>query len=388
MASPLQGTLVVDLSRHLPGPLAGRLLADLGARVVKVEEPSLGDPIRTSLPVREGVGALGAILLAGVESLALDLKAPAAKEVLERLLARADVLLESFRPGTLARLGFPPEELQRRFPGLVICSLTGWGQSGPYAARAGHDVTYQAAAGTLASTASMPALPVVDLIGGWSAVTAILAALVERERTRKGRWIDASLYDAGLHANLVGWAMEAGGPKGVAERLPLTGALPCYDLYETADGRLLALGALEPHFWKRLCHAIDRGDLARRQYSASRRVRRQVKELVRGRTLAQWMEVLGRVDVPAEPVLSAAEARSHPQAIERALLSAGPDRLPRVAFPARFDGERPRPGGATPELGEHTKSILAELGVPRDVETSPGVGRRFSLKRWLRTVLR
>jgi crotonobetainyl-CoA:carnitine CoA-transferase CaiB-like acyl-CoA transferase len=389
--SPLAGTLVVDLSRYLPGPLAGRLLADLGARVVKVEEPSLGDPIRTSPPVREGVGALGAILLAGVESLALDLKDPGAKEVLERLLARADVLLESFRPGTLARLGFPPEELRRRFPGLVICSLSGWGQTGPYAARAGHDLGYQAAAGTLASTASMPAVPVADMIGAWSAVTAILATLVERERTRQGRWIDASLYDAGLHANLVGWAAEAGGRKGIGERLPLTGAFPCYDLYETADGRRLALAALEPHFWKRLCRAVDRNDLARRQYSPSRKVRHQVKELVRGRTLAEWMEILAREDVPAEPVLSAAEVRSHPQAIDRALLSAGPDRLPRLAFPARLDGERPGisdVGGRVPELGEHTQALLAELGVPRNVETSPGVGRRFSFRRWLSTFLR
>ncbi|MFY9822744.1 MAG: CaiB/BaiF CoA-transferase family protein [Thermoanaerobaculia bacterium] len=385
----LSGTFVLDLSRHLPGPLAGRLLADLGARVVKVEEPALGDPVRLTPPVREGVGALGGILLAGVESVALDLKDPGGREVLERLLARADVLLESFRPGTLARLGFPPEELRRRFPGLVICSLTGWGQSGPYKARAGHDLTYQAAAGTLAPTAGgMPALPVADLIGGWSAVTAILAALLERQRTRQGQWIDASLYDAALHANLVGWAMEVGGAKGVGEPLPLTGALPCYDVYETADGRQLALGALEPHFWQRLCRAVDRGDLARRQYSASRRVRRQVRELIRSRTLAQWMEILGREDVPAEPILSAAEARVHPQAVDRAVLSAGPDSMPRVAFPARFDGERPRPGGRAPELGEHTKALLAELGVPRDVETSPGVGRRFSLKRWLRTVLR
>ncbi|HEY4591720.1 MAG TPA: CaiB/BaiF CoA-transferase family protein, partial [Thermoanaerobaculia bacterium] len=365
-----------------------RLLSDLGARVVKVEEPALGDPVRVSPPVREGVGALGGILLAGVESVALDLKDPGGREVLERLLARADVLLESFRPGTLARLGFPPEELRRRFPGLVICSLTGWGQSGPYKARAGHDLTYQAAAGTLASTASIPAVPVADLIGGWSAVTAILAALLERQRTRQGRWIDASLYDAGLHSNLIGWAMEAGGAKGVGEALPLTGALPCYDIYETADGRRLALGALEPHFWQRLCHAVDRGDLARRQYSASPRVRRQVRDLIRSRTLKQWMEILGREDVPAEPILSAAEARAHPQAVERAVLSAGPDHLPRVAFPARFDGERPRPGGPAPELGEHTKALLAELGVPRDVETSPGVGRRFSLRRWLWTVLR
>lgn len=348
----------------------------------------MGDPVRLSPPVREGIGALGAILLAGVESVALDLKDPGGREVLERLLARADVLLESFRPGTLARLGFPPEELRRRFPGLVICSLTGWGQTGPYKARAGHDLTYQAAAGTLAPTVSMPALPVADLTGAWSAVTAILAALLERQRTRQGRWIDASLYDAGLHANLVGWAAEVGGTKGLGEPLPLTGALPCYDIYETADVRGLALGALEPHFWQRLCQAVGRKDLARWQYSASRRVRRQVRDLFRGRTLAQWMKILGREDIPAEPVLSAAEARAHPQAVERAVLSAGPDHLPRVAFPARFDGERPSPGGRAPELGEHTKAILAELGVPRDVETSPGVGRRFSLKRWLRTVLR
>jgi crotonobetainyl-CoA:carnitine CoA-transferase CaiB-like acyl-CoA transferase len=356
--------------------------------VVKVEEPALGDPVRLSPPVREGVGALGGILLAGIESVALDLKDPGAREVLERLLARADVLLESFRPGTLARLGFPPEELRRRFPGLVICSLTGWGQTGPYKARAGHDLTYQAAAGTLASTVAMPAVPVADLIGAWSAVTAILAALLERQRTRQGRWIDASLYDAGLHANLVAWAVEVGGAKGVGEPLPLTGALPCYDIYETADVRGLALGALEPHFWQRLCQAVGRRDLVRRQYNASRRVRRQVRDLFRSRTLAKWMEILGREDIPGEPILSAAEARAHPQAQERAVLSSGPDHLPRVAFPARFDGERPRPGGHVPELGEHTKALLAELGVPRDVETSPGVGRRFSLKRWLRTVLR
>ena len=133
------------------------------------------------------MGALGAILLAGVESVALDLKKPAGQEALEKLLARADVLLESFRPGTLARLGFPPEELRSAYPRLVIGSLSGWGQNGPYAARAGHDLTYQAVAGTLASTAAMPAVQVADLIGAWSLVTAILAALLERERTGEGK---------------------------------------------------------------------------------------------------------------------------------------------------------------------------------------------------------
>lgn len=388
MVSLLAGTLVVDLSRHLPGPLAAKLLADLGARVVKVEEPSLGDPVRLSPPVREGVGALAAILLSGLESVALDLKQPAGREVLEKLLARADVLLESFRPGTLARWGFAPEELRARYPRLVICSMSGWGQEGPYAARAGHDLTYQAVAGALAPTVDMPAAPTSDLIGAWSAASSILAALLARERTGEGSRIDTALLDAGIHANLIGWAAEAGGRKAVGERLPLTGALSCYNLYETSDGRTLALAALEPHFWRRFCLAAGRKDLIRLQYDASPRVHRKVKELIRGGTLAEWMDLAGREDVPAEPVLSAAEAQGHPQVLERGLLSQGADHLPRLAFPARFDGERPVAGGTVPALGEQTKALLAELGVSRETAREGGVGRRFSFRRWLRTVLR
>ncbi len=385
--APLDGLLVVDLSRHLPGPLAARLLADLGARVVKVEEPRLGDPVRLSPPVREGVGALGAILLAGVESVALDLKTPAGREALEKLVARADVLLESFRPGTLTRLGFPPEELRARHPRLVIGSLSGWGQTGPYAARAGHDLTYQAIAGTLASTAAMPGVQAADLIGAWSLVSGVLAALLERERTGEGKTVDVALLDAGLHANLTAWAAEAGGPKAVGERLPLTGALPCYDVYETADGRKLALGALEPHFWERFCNAVDRKDLLGRQYSSSVKVRREMRELLRSRPLREWMAILDREDIPGEPVLSAAEARNHPQVMERGVLATGPDRLPRLAFPARFDGARPEAGGKVPELGEQTRAVLKEMGAA-EIAREPGVGRRFSFKRWVRTFLR
>jgi crotonobetainyl-CoA:carnitine CoA-transferase CaiB-like acyl-CoA transferase len=383
--APLSGLLVLDLSRHLPGPLAARLLADLGARVVKVEEPGNGDPARRSPPVREGVGALGAILLAGVESVALDLKSQAGREALEALLPQADVLLESFRPGTLARLGFPPEELRARHPRLVIGSLSGWGPAGPYATRAGHDLTYQAVAGTLASTAAMPGVQTADLIGAWSLVSAILAALLEREQTGQGKSIDVALLDAGLHANLTSWAAEAGGRKAVGELLPLTGALPCYNVYETADGRKLALGALEPHFWERFCRLAGRPDLLRRQYSPSLRVRRTMRELLHGRTSREWMELLGREDIPVEPVLSAAEAKSHPQVLERGVLATGPDRLPRLAFPARLDGERPAAGGRVPKLGEQTRAVLAEFGAP-DLAAAPGVGRRFSFRRWVRKV--
>jgi crotonobetainyl-CoA:carnitine CoA-transferase CaiB-like acyl-CoA transferase len=383
MSSPLSGLLVLDLSRHLPGPLTARLLADLGARVVKVEEPRLGDPVRLSPPVREGVGALGAILLAGVESVALDLKSQAGREALEKLVERADVLIESFRPGTLARLGFPPEELRARHPRLVIGSLSGWGAAGPYAARAGHDLTYQAVAGTLAPTASMPGTQTADLIGAWSLVSAILAALLERGRTGRGKAVDVALLDAGLHANLTAWAAEAGGRKAVGERLPLTGALPCYNVYETADGRRLALGALEPHFWERFCRLAERKDLLRRQYSPSPRVRRAMRELFRGRTSREWMALLGQEDVPVEPVLSAAEAKGHPQVLERGVLATGPDRLPRLAFPAKLDGERPAAGGKVPELGEQTKAVLAEFGAA-GLAAAPGVGRRLSFRRWVR----
>ena len=364
--------------------------------MVKVEEPSLGDPVRTAPPIRErreggerreGVGALGAILLAGVESVALDLKQPGGREALARLLARADVLIESFRPGTLARFGFPPAELRARHPRLVICSISGWGPEGPYAARAGHDLTYQAIAGTLAPTAAMPGVQVADLIGAWSAVASILAALLERQRTGEGRRVDVALLDAGLHANLTAWAAEAGGRKAVGERLPLTGALPCYNLYETADGSKLALGALEPHFWERFCRAVGRQDLVGRQHSSSIRVRREMAELFRGRTRRQWMELLGGEDIPVEPLLAAAEARDHPQVLERGVLAEGPDRLPRLAFPARFDGERPAAGGAVPALGGQTKAVLAEVGA-KDLAGAAGVGRRFSFKRWVRTFLR
>jgi len=407
MTDPLHGILVVDLSRHLPGPLAAQLLASLGARVVKVEEPRTGDPVRLAPPLvragpRTGKGptsSLAALLLSGVESIALDLKRPGGREVLERLLARADVLLETFRPGTLARLGFPPEALRERFPRLVVCSLSGWGEDGPYAARAGHDLTYQALAGALAPTAATPAYPAADVTGAWSAVTAILAALLARERgsedgpsSGKGARIDASLYDAAMHLNLVGWADRAAaeGEEGrqVGEPHGLAGALPCYRLYRTRDGGYLAVAPLEEHFWRRFCEAAGRDDLRKLQYREDEGSHRRVAELVAGRTLAEWRELLAGVDVPVEPVLSAAEAAEHPQARARGLLRRADDGLLRLAFPARLDGRRPQAGDRFPELGEDTERLLEELGgeaaaMPPRQRRRAGVGRRFSLKRSL-----
>lgn len=385
--SPLSGLLVVDLTRHLPGPLAARLLADLGARVVKVEEPRVGDPVREAPPLVDGVGSLAALLLAGVESVALDLKRPAAVEALGGLLAHADVLLESFRPGTLARLGLAPEELRRRYPRLVVCSLSGWGQEGPLAPRAGHDLTYQAVAGSLAPVAGMPAVPVADVVAAWSMVASVLAALYARTGSGHGAWVDQALVDAALHANVAGWAAEAGGRKAVGEPLPLTGALPCYNLYPTRDGHLLAVAALEPHFWRRFCEAAGRRDLVALQYASGPRPRRKVARLVAAKTRAEWVALLAARDVPVEPVLAAAEALEHPQVAAREVLRRGADGMLRLGFPARLDGARPRAGERVPELGADTRDVLAEHGVlagrSRRQLRADGIGRRPSLRRWL-----
>ncbi len=396
--APLDGLLVVDLSRYLPGPLVSRLLGDLGARVIKVEEPKLGDPVRHVPPVKDGHSSLATLLLSGHESLALDLRQGVARRCLETLLESADVLLESFRPGKLAELGLPPEELRRRFPRLVICSVSGWGQTGPDVHRAGHDLTYQAIAGGLAGGRAMPAVQVADVVGAWSAATSVLAALHRRDcrgsegsRQRRanetpGCWIDQALLDAAGHAAITAWAAEADGEKADGQALMLTGAIPCYDLYPTKDGGRLALATLEPKFWRRFCRAVGRPDLIPRQYDSGEEVRREVTGITASRTRDEWLAFLADHDVPADPVLTPAEAREHPQVRARELVTDGADGLPRLGFPALLDGARPRGAETMPELGGDTDAVVDEFGLAAGLSKrkrhAGGVGRRASVKRW------
>ncbi len=386
-AGPLAGMLVVDLSRYLPGPFTAHLLASLGARVIKVEEPRLGDPVRYAPPLAGQVSSLAAQVLRGVESVALDLKKPAGLAVLERLLARADILLETFRPGNMAKLGLEPKELRQRFPALVICSLSGWGQEGPLAQRSGHDLTYQAAAGSLAPTAAMPAVPSADLLGAWSAVAAVLAAVTQRNRSHQGSWVDASLYGAALHGNLVAWAAEVAGPTEVAEPHDLAGALPGYQLYRTSDDGWVALALLEEKFWRRFWQALGRKDLARRRLDRSRETRRILAEVMATRGRQEWEAFFQAHDLPGAGVLSPSEAATHPQAIDGGILASDPQGLPQLAFPALFDGQRPAPGALIPALGEHTAAVLEELQIaPGELplwRARGGVGKRLGLKRWL-----
>lgn len=358
--APLAGHLVVDLSRLLPGPLAARQLRDLGARVIKVERPGEGDPVRAVPPFVDGESALARLLLGGLESVALDLGEPQAREVLRKLIGRADVLLETFRPGTLGGWDLDPGELRRRHPRLVVCSLSGWGESGPHAHRAGHDLTYQAVAGALASTAAPPDLPTADLLGAAAAATAILAALLERATTGEGRHIDASLLDAALFGNVTALAAEADGPQPVGEPLTLTGALPGYGVYATADGGHIALGVLEERFWRRLCEAVERPDLLDCRRRPASEGHRCVAELAAGRSREDWAALFAAHDLPAEPLLSVAEALEHPQVRHRDVVRREDGRAT-VAFPALFDGVRPRAAGPLPAVGADTERVLAEL---------------------------
>ena len=338
-AEPLGGRVVVDLSRHLPGPLTARMLANLGARVIKVERPPHGDPVRAA-------PGLADLLLGGVESVALDLGEERGRRVLAALLTRADVLLESFRPGRLSAFGFGPDELAGRWPRLVVCSISGWGATGPRAADAGHDLTYQAAAGAVA--ASMPNAPAADLLGAFAAVAAIAAALARTAATGRGCVIDASLYDAARLAAVVQSSVP-----------PLSGVFPCYRIYSTSDGRRFALAVLEEGFWRAFCRAARRPDLEPLQYRPDAASHAAVADLFARRTADEWQELCRRHDVPGETVRGVDEARADGQASARGLeLAAG-----LLPFPALLDGRRPAAPGAVPEVGRDTAAVLLELGL-------------------------
>ncbi len=289
---PLSGMLVVDFSRYLPGAFASRELLELGARVVCVEPPG-GDPMRASAP------AWDAALRAGKDSLELDLKRDPAPAL--ELLREADIVLESFRPGVASRLGIGPEHAPER---TVYCSITGFGLGGRHEHRAGHDLNYLGWAGALEDTApALPPVQIADLAaGGLGAATKILAALLERDRTGKGSHVVVSMTH-GSH-RLV--AHRLGG-----ETVPrmLTGGLACYRIYETADGRHLTVGALEPAFFRRLTELLDRPELAERQFDADQEtLARELALIVKARPLGEWLELFDAEDVCVGPVATIAEA--------------------------------------------------------------------------------
>ena len=286
--------LVVDFSRYLPGAFASRELLELGARVVCVEPPG-GDPMRSTAP------AWDAALRAGKESLEVDLKRDAAPAL--ELLREADVVLESFRPGVVSRLGIGPEHASKR---TVYCSITGFGLGGRHEQRAGHDLNYLGWAGALWDTSpALPPVQIADLAAGaLGAVSKILAALLERERTGRGGHVVVSMTH-GSH-RLVAHRLGGDG----VPRL-LTGGLACYRIYETADGRHLTVAALEPAFFRRLTELLGRPELADSQFDADQEALAvELAAIFETRALAEWLELFEAEDVCVGPVATLAEAAS------------------------------------------------------------------------------
>jgi crotonobetainyl-CoA:carnitine CoA-transferase CaiB-like acyl-CoA transferase len=347
----LSGIRVLDLTRLLPGAYCTQLLADMGADVIKIEEPGTGDYMRWTPPMVDGQSALFNALNRNKRSVALDLKTDKAKHALLRLVETAHVLVEGNRPGVMERLELGWPVLHKRNPRLVMCSITGYGQDGPYAARAGHDLNYMAIAGGLGLNGPRqgPPLPlsvqVADIGGGGlHPAVQILAALVDVERGGGGRWIDASMTDGAVGFLALAFASHAAGDEVARGDQRLTGRYPCYRVYACKGGGYYSVAALEPKFWSALCEALERPDLVDLQYSEEADTHAALEGIFATRTRDQWEEVLSTADACCEPVLDIGEVAAHPQIVARRLL----EDVPR---------------GRAPQLGEHTDEVLRELGL-------------------------
>jgi crotonobetainyl-CoA:carnitine CoA-transferase CaiB-like acyl-CoA transferase len=371
-ARPLDGIRVLDLSRLLPGPFLTMVLADMGADVVKVEDPRIGDYMRQIPPVKAGMSGRFLAVNRGKRSLALDLKSDAGRDAFLKMVERADVVVESFRPGVLARLGVGWDALERHNGRIVLCSISGYGQNGPYVERAGHDLNYIGLAGVLAmggAAAGSPAMPgvqVADLAGGalWGA-TAVLGALVGRGTTGRGAHLDISMTEGALALLCAEMGnLDSGGEVPTRGRATLNGGLACYGVYETGDGKHLSVGALEPKFWLAFNRAIGRREDVSELVAPPERqaaIRAEVQAILRTRTRDKWAEVLAAHDCCCEPVLEMDEVLAHPLHRARKVftrVTAGDESVLQVRTPvgpARTDRLAPR-------LGEHSREVLAEYG--------------------------
>jgi alpha-methylacyl-CoA racemase len=378
---PLEGLTVLDLSRLLPGGFCSLLLADFGADVIKVEDTGIGDYIRWSPPYYEGAAdtAKGALFLSlnrGKRSIRVNLKSEQGKEVLLRLAREADVLLESFRPGVLDRLGVGYERLRLQNPGLVYCAISGYGQDGPNRLRSGHDMNYLGLNGLLGLTGEAGGPPVqaagqiADLGGGaLMAAVGTLIALRERERSGEGQLVDCSMFDGSLSwlAMLAAEAFATGRAPARGD-LGLAGRYNCYRPYECADGHV-TLGALEPKFWQAWCDGVGRPDLVAHAFdSPGSESHAQVAEIFRARTRDQWRAFASEHDCCLEPVLGLDEALASELVAAREMVvelaqpgAQRPVRLLGVPIKlSRTPGDAARAPG--PELGEHTDEVLAAAG--------------------------
>ncbi|MGQ9647904.1 MAG: CaiB/BaiF CoA transferase family protein [Thermodesulfobacteriota bacterium] len=373
----LTGQKMLDLSRLLPGPYCSLLLADLGMEVVKIEDLEMGDYMRKMGPVRKEDSAYFLALNRNKKSMTLNLKRKEGKEIFFKLINTYDIILESFRPGVMERLGLGYQDLKKANPGIILCSLSGYGQEGPYRERSGHDINYIGLGGVLDLMGRkddppvIPGVQIADLgAGGMMSAIAILAAIIHRENTGKGEYLDVSMLDG-----VISWLSITAGKYFQDGELPkrgemhLTGRFACYHVYETKDGRYLSLGALEPKFWKNFCEAIARKDLIAKQYLEGEertRLIQEVQKIFRTKTQKEWVDLFKNADACCEPILNLEEVFHHPHILHRQMVRemdhptegkfwAVGNPIKSSQYP--FDLRNP-----PPRYGEHTREVLKTVG--------------------------
>ena len=369
MRQLLKGIRVLDLTRLYPGPFCTMMMAELGAEVIKVESPDEGDYLRVMGPADAEGGLSFRLLNRNKKSITLNLKTAEGVEIFMRLVKDADVLVEGFRPGVVTALNIDYEAIKGVNPEIIYCSITGYGQDGPYRNRAGHDLNYIAISGILGITGlqnGQPIIPGVQIgdVGGGAlmALSGILAALYGRANGQGGSYLDVSMLDG-----LISWlplsAADhfAGLPVGRGSSL-LNGGYACYHVYQTADEGYMALGALEVKFWLSFCRAVGREDLIERQYEENQEsLKNELKNIFLQYDRQSWEEIFSSHDCCCEPVLSLAEAFKHPQVQARQAV-----RNTSLSFPLKITPREEPLTQPAPHLGEHTAEVLAALGYGRN----------------------
>lgn len=360
----LQGIRVVDFSQYLPGPNATLRLGDLGAEIIKVESPT-GDLSRVPSEIDGGDRYVFRAQNRGKKSIVLNLKEPSEQQKAVALIKQADVVIESFRPGVTKRLGISYEEVIKENPNIVYCSLSGYGQDGELSHLGSHDINYMALSGVLAQLKDangrpiLPSTTIADLVGALSATEAIVAALLQKERTGKGAYLDIALGDlaTALMANHVFVASATGEQDGIGR---LNNKLICYNIYETKDGRYMSLGALEPKFWRNFCLAVEKEEWLVAHDSApveENPIYKEVQELFLSRDFEQWTAFSQEVDCCMAPILESGELVHHPYYRHRQLIQQkeGLDYIW-----TRYNGEKSSSVKIEPypKLGEHTEEII------------------------------
>jgi crotonobetainyl-CoA:carnitine CoA-transferase CaiB-like acyl-CoA transferase len=368
---------MLDLSRLLPGPYCSLLLADLGMEVLKVEDPDLGDYSRKMGLMGKKESAFFLSLNRNKKSITLNLKTKEGKKIFYKLIKTYDIVLEGFRPGVMDRLGIGYQELKKRNPRVIFCSLSGYGQDGPYRERSGHDANYIGLGGLLEITGEKngdPILPGVQIAdiggGGMMAAIAILAAAVHREKTEEGQFLDISMMDG-----VISWLSMHAGKYFFDKELPkrgemqLSGRYACYQVYPTKDGRHMSLGALEPKFWMNFCETIGRRDLIYKQFIEGEerlRVIEEIRDFFKAKTQKEWVEFFNNVDACCEPILTFEEVFQHPQVLHRQMVieyeHPVEGKIRQVGNPIKSSQYPFEIRTPSPAWGEHTMEVLKAIG--------------------------